>query len=132
MNRVLSLIVLSLTLAGCAHVDPHLEDASYDLLADLAGLERDVVDIEHGEQLAMLSRDGDETLVLVHGYTGAKENWLNCDHSPAAFHSTRPVSAQSAGEAPKSEFAEATPSLKPAHQRKSSWVLCSQMPWLRP
>ena len=71
------LALLYMLLAGCASTQKSIYDYAINIQRSRAHLEFKTVQVD-GEQLSYLEREGDgETIVLLHGLTGDKNNWLD-------------------------------------------------------
>jgi abhydrolase domain-containing protein 6 len=73
----LILTLLLILLAGCASTQKSIYDYAINIQRSRANLEFKTVQVD-GEQLSYLDREGNgETIVLLHGLTGDKNNWLD-------------------------------------------------------
>lgn len=70
---------LTITLSACAGVGDRLYQAAIERDAQQAGLESDRVSISEDIDIALrhnLAQEHDQVLVMIHGFSANKENWL--------------------------------------------------------
>lgn len=76
-SAVLILILLSMLLTGCSSTQKSIYDYAINIQRNRANLEFKTIEVD-GQQVAYLDREGEgETIVLLHGLTAEKNNWLD-------------------------------------------------------
>ena len=77
--RLILISVLGIALTACSGVGDRLYESAMAREARQAGMETDQVSIDDGIDIALrhnLSREHDQVLVMIHGFSANKENWL--------------------------------------------------------